>query len=309
MRNMPVIVIVGFALLSLGGWICLFVGLGKRRRRQALEEARRGHATGQVVALAGRAKATVAFTAEGRLYSLEAGAEGLAVGDSVEVRYDPDDPARFHIERDDTPGLDGRGLVRAGVAWIAVAAVLAAGITALPRRQQFILEHALRDIAPSGLFEKETGVPVNADTSGDYQYSTQDNGMATIERYKGDATELTVPIIVDGRAVTGLSMGAFKQSAALEKVVVPASFRSIPVAAFTGCLSLKEVEIGEGVESIGSLAFSMCPLLQRVTLPASLTAIADDAFPDDCGAVFCVPSDSFAEAYCAKKGFKVDTAG
>ena len=314
MRNMTAVVIAAFALLSLGGWICLAVGARKRRRSQALEEAQRGRATGRIVECVkgtrGVTRPVVEFTAEGQVYRLEAPANpgAAAVGDDVEVRYDPDDPARFHIEAPQTMNTDGRGLMRAGVAWVAVAAVLAVGVTALPRRTQLELMHALRSVRLTELFERRADSPNSTDPKGEYEYLLWDNGLVTIEKYNGSAQELTVPPLVDGHAVKGLSMGAFSQARTLVSVSVPGYISSVPMAAFAGCLSLREAVLGEGVASVGAQAFGFCPSLRRVKLPASLAAIADDAFPEDCKATFQVPGDSFAEQYCRQKGFAVEIA-
>ncbi len=315
MRNMTAVVIMAFAILSLGGWICLAVGARRRRRSQATEEAQRGRATGRVTEFVaasggGVTRPVVEFTAEGQVYRLEAPAnpEGASVGDSVEVRYDPDDPARFRIESGQEINRDGRGLVRAGVAWVVVAAVLAAGITALPRHTQFWLQHALSSVRLPALFEKKEDRPERTDSKGEYDYQLAGNGLATIAQYNGSADSLTVPLVVDGHAVSGLSMGAFRQARTLVSVKVPGNISAIPIAAFAGCISLREVELGEGVASIGAQAFGVCPSLHRVSLPASLSTIADDAFQDDCGATFQVPRDSFAEQYCRQKGFTVEIA-
>lgn len=315
MRNMTVVVIMAFVILSLGGWICLAAGARRRRRSQATEEARRGRATGRIVEYVkgtrgGVTRPVVEFTAEGQVYRLEAPANpgAAAVGEEVEVRYDPDDPARFHIEAPQATNTDGSGLVRAGIAWIAVAAVLAAGITALPRRTQFELMHALRSVRLTELFEKRADSPNSTDPKGEYEYLLWDNGLITIEKYTGSADSLSVPPIVDGHAVKGLSAGAFSQSRTLVSVKVPGYISTVPMAAFAGCLSLKEVELGEGVASVGAQAFGFCPSLRRVSLPASLAAISEDAFPGDCRATFQVPGDSFAEQYCRQKGFTVELA-
>ena len=315
MRDMTMVVIVGFVLLSAGGWICLLAALRRRRRIQAVEEARRGRATGQIVAFSdtmkgGRRQPVVEFTAEGRLYRLEAPAnpEAASVGEGVEVRYDPDDPAQFHIESREGLNRDGGGLLKLAVAWIAVCAALAVVVTMLPMRQQLRLRHMLDGLGLPQLFEKKADDPKTTDPSGEYQYLLWDNGLATIEKYNGSAQELTVPLVVDGHAVTGLSMGAFSQARSLASVSVPGYISSIPMAAFAGCLSLREVTLGEGVASIGSQAFMMCASLRRVSLPASLAAIAADAFPEDCKATFEVPRDSYAQKYCEERGFAVQIA-
>ncbi len=66
----------------------------------------------------------------------------------------------------------------------------------------------------------------------------------------------------------------------LERVVIPASLKSIEEYAYSGCEKLKEVDFSQctDLEEIGKNAFNDCKSLERVVLPASLKFIKDSAF-------------------------------
>ena len=93
-----------------------------------------------------------------------------------------------------------------------------------------------------------------AETSGDYEYELVD-GKATITKYNGSATALTVPASLDGHAVD-----------------------RVGETAFAGCYELTSVTLPEGLTGIDAEAFFTCDALETVSLPDSLTDLATDAF-------------------------------
>ena len=305
-----------FALAGVG---VLRIGLRGRREWRRREERERARASGTVVEFRKERRhvrrghsytgctPVVEFRAEGRDFRLDAAAstqaDEFAVGDPVEVLYDPDDPTRFHIEgRECEEKGDGR-LIRMGLIWLAcmlTAAVLL--LTAHPLQWRLLL----RRIQGIPLFHRSEGT-VRQETEADgFRYILNDDGTVTIQGYSGSADELSVPLTLDGRLVSGLSLQAFSRTAPLKSVSVPGTLRSIPAGAFAACLGLREVTLGEGVTSVGALAFGMCPSLSSVTLPASLAFIDDSAFPEDCGAVFRVIEGSAAQRYCEKRGYVME---
>lgn len=84
------------------------------------------------------------------------------------------------------------------------------------------------------------------------------NGTATLTAYLGSATEVIIPTVIDGYAVTALGDSLFKDSR-LTSVTLPASVTSIGWFAFFGCASLQTVTLGEAVNTIGYAAFDGCP--------------------------------------------------
>ncbi|MCD7741996.1 MAG: fibronectin type III domain-containing protein [Ruminococcus sp.] len=90
-------------------------------------------------------------------------------------------------------------------------------------------------------------------TSGDYTY-TVSNGKATIVRYNGSATNLTIPSKLGGYKVTKIGDCAFENNMTLKKVTIPNTVTSIGSGAFLGCYSLKQINIPKSVKSIGKYA-------------------------------------------------------
>ena len=87
-------------------------------------------------------------------------------------------------------------------------------------------------------------------TSGDYEYTFNDDGSASITRYRGKAEALSVPAELDGHTVT-----------------------SIGDEAFTSCGYLTTITLPDSVTSIGKYAFAECPKL-TLTVPRDSYALA-----------------------------------
>ena len=90
-----------------------------------------------------------------------------------------------------------------------------------------------------------------------FTYEVQ-NGTATLTSYIGTDTEVTVPAVIDGYAVTALGDSLFQDSD-VTSVTLPASVTSIGWFAFYGCDALQTVTLGEAVSTIGYAAFDGCP--------------------------------------------------
>lgn len=90
-----------------------------------------------------------------------------------------------------------------------------------------------------------------------FTYEIQ-NGTATLTSYTGSQTNVTIPLTIDGYAVTALGDSLFKDSA-IVSVTLPASVTSIGWFAFYGCAALQSVTLGEAVNAIGYAAFDGCP--------------------------------------------------
>lgn len=111
----------------------------------------------------------------------------------------------------------------------------------------------------------------------EFTYDTVD-GMVRITGYVGDATEVTIPEILDGYTV-GYIGTAFTNKRNLEKVTLPDTIRGIDPNAFKECVDLKEINFPTSLESIGSYAFEKCYLLESdVVLPEGLASLGEQAF-------------------------------
>ena len=129
-----------FAAVSFPAWFLLSAGLGTRRdsRRRSKRERRR--ATGVIVGyVRGRVrsgksggvaywKPVVEFSAEGQSFHQEypnmMDRERYPVGKEVDILYDGDDPARFHLAEDPVFTDPGGGAIRIALIWIAATAAL-----------------------------------------------------------------------------------------------------------------------------------------------------------------------------------------
>lgn len=99
-------------------------------------------------------------------------------------------------------------------------------------------------------------------TDGAYVYDDTVAGVATITKYTGTATTVTIPTTLGGRKVVAIGAGAFNGITTVQKIIVPLTVTTIAsgdAAAtypFGDCSSLTEVLIPTSVKTIGAFAFS-----------------------------------------------------
>jgi hypothetical protein len=113
---------------------------------------------------------------------------------------------------------------------------------------------------------------------GDFKYTTSsEDGSVTITGYTGNAAEVTIPTLIDGRNVTGIGASAFYMKT-MSKISLPSAITTIGDSAFMLCSNLNSIVLPLNVYSVGALAFAFCTSLQEVTLPANLASIGINAF-------------------------------
>lgn len=113
-----------------------------------------------------------------------------------------------------------------------------------------------------------------------FKFSVKDGGVR-ISGYKKSDTMVEIPEAIDGKTVTHISNGAFKNCATLEYITIPEKVEEIGCSAFEGCANLRSVELPDSVKFIWGAAFKGCAALQKVRLPKSLTSITVNLF-DGC---------------------------
>lgn len=113
---------------------------------------------------------------------------------------------------------------------------------------------------------------------GDYEYIVQSDGTVYISCYFGTDIDHTVPIEIDGYAVTGIAKGAYSGNDMFESLVIPGQIKFIGEDAFFGCDNLAQVTLDDGVESIGRGAFNSCDNIQSFSLTSSVCKISEYAW-------------------------------
>ena len=93
-----------------------------------------------------------------------------------------------------------------------------------------------------------------------------------------DATNVEMPVVKNGVAITSIDDYAFNDCRSLTSITIPNSVTSIGDRAFWRCSSLTSITIPESVTSIGYHAFDGCSSLTSITIPESVTSIGDSAF-------------------------------
>ena len=120
---------------------------------------------------------------------------------------------------------------------------------------QFAVDHLIRYTFPEFPQLAADAVMV---TSGDYQYALQEDGTVQILWYTGKASDLTIPDMLDGYAVTSIGSRAFGGCSLLRSVTVPATITSIAPWAFKHCYNLASVTLPAEMPLIGEDAFAGC---------------------------------------------------
>lgn len=127
---------------------------------------------------------------------------------------------------------------------------------------------------------------------------------AVLKKAKGSSPVASIPATYEGKPVTRILDGAFKDKTKITKVVVPENVVSIGVDAFLGCTNIEEISlpsslrhigrrafvglryikninIPEGVETIGDTAFSNCVNLENISFPSTLKDLGSNLFQSD----------------------------
>lgn len=83
-------------------------------------------------------------------------------------------------------------------------------------------------------------------TSGDFEYTLTEEGNASISRYVGSDTEVTIPTQLDSYTVTDLGGGCFAQITDIVSVTLPETLKTIQDSCFFGCSSLENIAVEDG---------------------------------------------------------------
>ena len=167
-------------------------------------------------------------------------------------------------------------------------------------------------------------IVASAERSGEWVYTVNADQTVTITGYDGWGEAVEIPAVIDGKSVTSIGNGAFRNCPGLESITIPYKVTSIGDSAFCGCTkltsitipdrvtsiginafmdcySLTSITIGGGVTSIGTNAFYGCTGLTSITIPSSVTSIGDAAF-SRCTGLTDITVDSSNSSYCSESG-------
>ncbi len=119
--------------------------------------------------------------------------------------------------------------------------------------------------------------PVGVVRIDDFSYDFFEDGTATIYKYYGSHSSLTIPDKILSNTIISVGNGAFK-GAPFEEVAIPSTVTRIDENGFLSCYKMVDVVIPDSVTYIGAGAFSGCIKLLSVTIPESVTEISERAF-------------------------------
>ena len=129
----------------------------------------------------------------------------------------------------------------------------------------------------------------------DFSYIVKD-GEAWLTNYTGTATELTLPTILDGYNVVGVSEMSLRNNKTVISLTIPGNIKTIGQMSMSNWSALEKVVFEEGVETIGWESFYYCKSLSAIDLPNSLKKIDVFAFQQS-----QIYNEAWKEAQALKK--------
>ena len=129
-------------------------------------------------------------------------------------------------------------------------------------------------------------VVAHAAVSGDWTYTDNGDGTATIDKYifefdGGALHDVTIPSTIAGLTVTAIGDEAFFDRYDIKNVVIPDSVTSIGESAFRLCTHIENIDMPENLTSIGDYAFFWCFFLESIIIPEGTLSIGNYAFYGD----------------------------
>ena len=144
-------------------------------------------------------------------------------------------------------------------------------------------------------------VSAKGERKSDFSYKTLKDKTIEITAYNGNAQDVVVPAVIDGKKVssigelafirkntiknltisegiTKIDCDAFMGCESMKNVVLPKSIKEIVYGAFQGCVSLETINLPVGITKIDEAVFWFCESLKEINIPDSVTEIGDSAF-------------------------------
>ena len=129
-----------------------------------------------------------------------------------------------------------------------------------------------------------------------FEYKVDSEGNATITKYSGNVSALTIPDDIDGYPVVAIGANAFSGNGYLQSVVVPDGVTSIGEGAFSECPKLQSAVLpnNSNYKTISKKCFYNDAALSVADMSEYITKISSNAF-ENCGFVSLDLSDNITE--------------
>ena len=111
----------------------------------------------------------------------------------------------------------------------------------------------------------------------DFEYTIDENSHVTITAYIGSASEVVIPVTIEGMPVTTIGESAFSDNNSITSVIIQNGVSSIEDKAFESCGSLESITLPDSLTNIGLRAFSHSGLTS-IVIPGSVAEISEKAF-------------------------------
>lgn len=147
-----------------------------------------------------------------------------------------------------------------------------------------------------------------ADSSGDWQYTLNDEGQAIVTRYCGNAQDVKMPWQLGGHVIVEIGEDAFADCTRLKTVSLPVGVTILRMGAFRNCTQLQAVTLPERLETIEDEAFLGCTALTKVRIPDSVAEMGESCF--ESGVTLVGTENSLAQPYAeaCKLAFELEVS-
>lgn len=115
----------------------------------------------------------------------------------------------------------------------------------------------LTDCAAVVVQDNANDEPQETNAENGFEYAVNEDSEATITKYTGSDTAVTIPSELGGKPVIAIGNYAFEKNTTVTSLTIPEGVKRIGSNAFAYC-NVKEVTIPKSVESIGDRAFHSC---------------------------------------------------
>ena len=151
-----------------------------------------------------------------------------------------------------------------------------------------------------GFFGFGNVIVASAESSGEWVYTVNAYQTVTITGYQGSGGAVEIPAVIDGKSVTSIGNGAFRNCPGLKRITIPDGVTSIGNGAFENCFELTSINIPDGVTSIGTNAFYGCSGLTSITVDSSNSSYCSESgvlFNKNKTALICYPAGKTDSSY------------